>query len=168
MIGALQIHYLEPYCFSAKMIFVSEENIHFDLADWGAGQARDDTMDDGAARHELLRFDVQLFHGIAVQYVDTASAVYQDAGKSGSSPLRRKGDVQDHSIGARRRHHLWVVGLAPADGLFRPVHEFGGARSDCVYFLVVPASAALVVDLTCEDDVGGVLIWELILNGSDR
>ena len=75
-------------------------------------------MEDGAARHELLRFDVQLLHGIAVQYVDTASAVYQDAGKSGSSPLRREGDIQDHCIGARRRHHLWVVGLAPADWLF--------------------------------------------------
>ena len=36
MLGALQIHYLKPDRFSAKMIFVSEENIHFDLADWRA------------------------------------------------------------------------------------------------------------------------------------
>ena len=60
-----------------------------------------------------------------------------------------------------------MVGLAPADGLFRPVHELGGARGDCVYFLVLPASAALVVDLTREDDVGVVRFGELVLDGAD-
>ena len=60
-----------------------------------------------------------------------------------------------------------MVGLAPADGLFRPVHELSGARGDCVYFLVLPASAALVVDLTCEDDVGVVRFGELVLVGAD-
>ena len=100
------------------MIFVSEENIHFNLADWGARQAGDDTMEHGSAWHDLLRLDVQLLHCITVQYIDTASAIYQDAGESGSSPLRREGDIQDHCIGARRGHHLWVVGLAPADWFF--------------------------------------------------
>ena len=74
-------------------------------------------MEHGPAWHELLCLNIQLLHGIAVQYIDTASAVYQDAGESGSSPLRREGDIQDHCIGARGWHHLWVVGLAPADWL---------------------------------------------------
>ena len=46
-------------------------------------------------------------------------------------------------------HELWI---------------FGG---NCIDFLVLPAPAALVFNLACEDDVGGVLIRELILNGSD-
>ena len=80
------------------MIFVSEENIHFNLADWGARQAGDGTMEHGSAWHKLLRLDVQLLHGIAVQYIDTASAIYQDAGESGSSPLRREGNIQDQCM----------------------------------------------------------------------
>ena len=77
------------------MILVSEENIHLDLANRGTRQAGDDAMEHGPAWHKLLRLDVQLLHGIAVQYIDTASAIYQDAGESGSSPLRREGDIQD-------------------------------------------------------------------------
>ena len=94
VVRALQIYYLEPDCFSVKVIFVSEENIHLDLADRATGQAGYDAMEHGPAWHELLCLDVQLLHGIAVQYVDTASAINQNAGESGSSPLRCEGDIQ--------------------------------------------------------------------------
>ena len=47
------------------------------------------------------------------------------------------------------------------------MHELRGAGGDCVDLLVLSASAALVFNLAREDDVGGVFIWELILNGSD-
>ena len=47
------------------------------------------------------------------------------------------------------------------------MHELGVAGGDCVDLLVLSAPAALVFNLAREDDVGGVLIRELILNGSD-
>ena len=47
------------------------------------------------------------------------------------------------------------------------MHELGVAGGDRVDFLVLSAPTALVFNLAREDDVGGVLIWELILNGSD-
>ena len=75
MVRAFQIHYLELDCFSPKVILVFEEDIHLDLADWGTGQAGYDAMENGPAWHELLRLEVQPLHGIAVQYVDTASAI---------------------------------------------------------------------------------------------
>ena len=93
MIGALQVHHLEPYCFPAEVIFVSEENIHFDLADWRARQAGYDTMEHSPAWHELLRLDVQLLHGVTVQYVDAAPTVNQYTGETGSSPFCREGGV---------------------------------------------------------------------------
>ena len=48
------------------------------------------------------------------------------------------------------------------------MHELGVAGGDRVDFLVLSAPTALVFNLAREDDVGRVLIWELILNGSDR
>ncbi len=48
-----------------------------------------------------------------------------------------------------------------------PQFQLGVARGDCVDLLVLSAPAALVFDLACEDDVGGVFIRELILDGSD-
>ena len=47
------------------------------------------------------------------------------------------------------------------------MHELGVAGGDRVDLLVLSAPAALVFNLAREDDVGGVLIWELILNGSN-
>ena len=47
------------------------------------------------------------------------------------------------------------------------MHELGVAGGDRVDFLVLSALTALVFNLAREDDLGGVLIWELILNGSD-
>ena len=58
-----------------------------------------------------------------------------------------------------------MIGPAPADRPFRPTHELWVAGGDCVDLLVLSAPAALVLNLAREDEVGGVLIWELILNG---
>ena len=34
MIGALKVHHFKPYWLSTKVIFVSEEDVYLDLADW--------------------------------------------------------------------------------------------------------------------------------------
>ena len=47
------------------------------------------------------------------------------------------------------------------------MHKLGVVGGDRVDFLVLTVLTAPVFNLACEDDVGGVLIWKLILNGSD-
>ena len=91
-------------------------------------------MEHGPAWHELLRLEVQLLHGVTVQYVDAAPTVNQYTGETGSSPFYRKGGVQYQCVGAGRRHHLWVIGPAPTDRPFRPIHELGVAGGDRVDF----------------------------------
>ena len=120
-------------------------------------------MEDGAARHELLCFDVQLVHGVAVQYVDAAPTVNQYMGETGGSPFCHEGGVQHQCIRAGRRHHLWVIGPAPADRLLRPMHKLCVFRGDRVDFLVLSAPTAPVFSLACKDDIGGVFVWELVL-----
>ena len=83
-------------------------------------------MENGPAGLEVSLLDSQLLHGIFVQDVDAAAAIYQNSGEASSSPLRGKGGIQHQSIGAGIGHHLRVVSSAPADGLLRPMHELGG------------------------------------------
>ena len=123
-------------------------------------------MEHSPAWHELLWLDVELLHGISVQYVDAAPTIYQYAGESGSSSFCHEGGIQNQCIGARRRHHLWVIGLAPADGLLRPVHKLRVVGGDRVDFLLLSALAAPIFCLACKDDVGGMFIGELVLNSS--
>ena len=79
------------------MIFVSKENIYPDLADWCAGQAGYNAMEHSPNRHELLRLDIQLLHGVMAQDVDAAPAVYQHAGELGISLVFREGGIQNRA-----------------------------------------------------------------------
>ena len=47
------------------------------------------------------------------------------------------------------------------------MHVLGGVGSDHADFLVLSAFAALVFGLACKDDIGGMLVGELIVHGSD-
>ena len=47
------------------------------------------------------------------------------------------------------------------------MHELGGAGGDCIHFLMLSVSAALVVGLAAEDDVGGVFFGKFVLDGAD-
>ena len=94
-------------------------------------------MEHSPAWHELLRLNVQLLHGVTVQYVDAAPTVNQYTGEMGSSPFCREGSIQNQCKGARRRHHLWVIGPAPADTFLTPMHELGVAGGDRVDILVL-------------------------------
>ena len=47
------------------------------------------------------------------------------------------------------------------------MHELGVVGGNCVDFLVLSAPATPIFWLACKDDVGGMLIGELVLNGSD-
>ena len=100
------------------MILVPEEDIYLDLADWGAGQAGYDAMEHSPTGHELLCLDAQLLHGVTVQYVDAAPAIYQHVGETGSSPFCCEGGIQNQCVRVGRRHHLWVISPAPADRPF--------------------------------------------------
>jgi hypothetical protein len=88
MVGALQVHHLEPDWLTAEVIFVSEEDIYLDLADWRAGKARYNAMEDSPAGLELLLLDAQLLQGVTVEDVDAATTVYQNSGEATGSPLR--------------------------------------------------------------------------------
>ena len=47
------------------------------------------------------------------------------------------------------------------------MHVLSGVGSDHADFLVLSAFAAPVFGLTCKDDIGGMLVGELIVHGSD-
>ena len=47
------------------------------------------------------------------------------------------------------------------------MHVLGGVGRDHVDFLVLSASAAPAFGLACKDDIGGMLVGELIMHGSD-
>jgi hypothetical protein len=167
VVGALKVNQLKPDWLSVKVILVSEEDVYLDLADWRAGKARYNAMEDSPAGLELFLFDAQLLHGVAVEDIDAAAAIYQNSGETSSSPLRRKGGIQHQGIGNRSRHHLRVVSSAPTDRLLRPVHEFWSFRSDSVHFSALLTLAAPVVSHAGEDDVSSVLFRKLVLDRTD-
>ena len=83
-----------------------------------------DTMEKLGIKQRQLQNNRTMFHGIVlVQDIDAAAPVYQNSREASSSSICGKGGIQDQGIGARTRHHLWVVSPAPADGLLGPVHE---------------------------------------------
>ena len=83
-------------------------------------------MEYSPAGLKMSLLDSQLLHGIFVQDVDAAAAIYQNSGETSSSPVRGKGGIQNQGIGAGLGHYFRVVGSAPADGLLGPMHELGG------------------------------------------
>ena len=83
-------------------------------------------MENSPARLKMSLLDSQLLHGIYVQDVDAAAAIYQNSGEASSSPISGKGGIQNQGVGAGIGHHFRVVGAAPADGLLGPMHEFRG------------------------------------------
>jgi hypothetical protein len=125
-------------------------------------------MEDSPTGLELFLFDAQLLHGVAVEDVDAATAVYQNSGETSSSPLCCKAGIQHQVIGTRRRHHLWVISSAPIDRLLRPVHELWGSRGDSIHLSALLTPAVLVVSHAGEDDVSSVLFGKLILDCADR
>src|SRR3989337_3798875 len=124
-------------------------------------------MEDSLAGLELFLFGAQLLHGVTVEDVDAATAVYQNSGETSSSPLRCKGGIQHQSIGTRRRDHLRVVSSAPTDRLLRPVHELWGFRGDSIHLSVLLTPAVPVVSHAGEDDISSVLFGKLILDRAD-
>ena len=81
-------------------------------------------MEYSPTREELLLLDSQLLHCVAVKDIYVAAAIYQNSQKTRGPCVHGKGDVQDQGVGARTRHHLWVISPAPADRLLGPMHEF--------------------------------------------
>ena len=69
---------------------------------------------------------------------------------------------------SRETASLWVIGLAPADRLLKPMHKLRVVGGDRVDFLLLSAPAAPVFSLACKDDVGVMLVGELVLNSPDR
>jgi hypothetical protein len=57
VIGALKVHHLKLDWLSAEVIFVSEEDVYLDLADWRAGKARDYAMEYSPTGLKLPLFD---------------------------------------------------------------------------------------------------------------
>ena len=83
-------------------------------------------MKNSSAGLKLPLPDSKLLHGIFVQNIDAAAAIYQNSGKTSSSPLCGKSGIQNQGVGAGIGHYFRVVGSAPADGLLGPMHELGG------------------------------------------
>ena len=83
-------------------------------------------MEDSPTGLKVSLLDSQFLHGILVQDVDAAAAIYQNSGKASSSPICGKSGIQNQGIGARIGHYFRVVGSTPADGLLGPMHELGG------------------------------------------
>ena len=57
LVWAFKVHHLKPGWLSAKMIFVSEEDVYLDLADWGAGKARHNAVENSSAALKLFLLD---------------------------------------------------------------------------------------------------------------
>ena len=87
MVRALRVDHFEPNGIAAEEIFVSEEDVYLDLTDWKAGKAEYNAVEDSPTRLELFLFDLNFLHGVAVEDVDAATAVYQDPGKTAGPPL---------------------------------------------------------------------------------
>ena len=149
------------------MIFVSEEDIDQDLADWRAGKARDYAVEHRPAGLQLPLPDSQLLHGVFVQDVDAAAAVYQDSEKMSSSLVRGKGGVQNQGIGAGSGHYFGVVSPTPADGLLRPVHELRCVKSYYIHLLLLQPSVASIIGHAGEHNIGSMLFWVLVLYRAD-
>ena len=83
-------------------------------------------MKNSPAGLKMSLLDPQLFHGIFVQNVDVAAAIYQNSRKPSSSLFSGKGGIQNQGVGTGIGHHHRVVGSAPVDGILRPMHELEG------------------------------------------
>src|SRR3954470_15986280 len=117
MVWAFEVHHFKPDWLSAEVFLISEEDIYQNLADWGAGKARDNPMEYGPAALELSLLDSQLLHCILIQDVDIATSIYQNSREASCPPISGKGGFQNQGVGTWIRHHLWVISSAPTDRL---------------------------------------------------
>ena len=57
MVWAFKVHHFKPDWLLAKMIFVSEEDVYLYLADWGAGKATYNAVENSSAGLKLFLLD---------------------------------------------------------------------------------------------------------------
>src|SRR3954470_23754136 len=108
MVWAFEVHHFKPDWLSAEVFLISEKDVYQNLADWGAGKARDNPMEYGPAALAVSLLDSLLLHGILIEDVDTPTSIYQNSREVSRPPISGKGGIKNQGLGTRILHHLWV------------------------------------------------------------
>src|SRR4051812_2202034 len=106
----------------------------------------------------------QLDHGISVQNIDCASSINEHSGELARELQACHQGIYHKWIIARIRQDAWVVLPAPGDVAIGPVHILRNCWHGRIDLLSSGTPTALVLSLTCEDHIRGIVLrWSSVL-----